>query len=94
MPGTTASCHAATKVPVLRLREGLRLKVPAQQKTVPPALLAPVPVPSAPQERWSTDFVHDPLFDGRPFRILTSSHFSMRDWNWTELTSGFLKIGD
>jgi putative transposase len=31
----------------------------------------PVPVPSAPHERWSVDFVHDQLFDGRPFRILT-----------------------
>ena len=31
----------------------------------------PVPVPNAPHERWSMDFVHDQLFDGRPFRILT-----------------------
>jgi hypothetical protein len=31
----------------------------------------PVPVPSAPYERWSMDFVHDQLLDGRPFRILT-----------------------
>ncbi len=31
----------------------------------------PVPMPSAPHERWSMDFVHDQLFDGRPFRILT-----------------------
>jgi HTH-like domain len=31
----------------------------------------PVPTPSAPHERWRMDFVHDQLFDGRPFRILT-----------------------
>jgi putative transposase len=31
----------------------------------------PVPVPNAPHERWSMDFVHDQLFDGRPFPILT-----------------------
>jgi putative transposase len=30
-----------------------------------------VPVPSAAHERWSMDFVHDQLYDGRPFRILT-----------------------
>jgi putative transposase len=30
----------------------------------------PVPVPTAPHERWSMDFVHDQLFNGRPFRIL------------------------
>src|SRR5688572_27743901 len=31
----------------------------------------PVPTPSAPHERWSMGFVHDQLFDGCPFRILT-----------------------
>ncbi len=31
----------------------------------------PAPVPRAPHERWSMDFVHDQLFNGRPFRILT-----------------------
>jgi putative transposase len=31
----------------------------------------PAPAPSAPHERWSMDFVHDQLFDGQPFRILT-----------------------
>src|SRR6266851_982660 len=27
--------------------------------------------PGRPRERWSMDFVHDALADGRPFRILT-----------------------
>ena len=31
----------------------------------------PAPVPTGPSERWSMDFVHDALADGRPFRILT-----------------------
>jgi putative transposase len=31
----------------------------------------PAPVPSRPQARWSMDFVHDQLADGRPFRVLT-----------------------
>ncbi len=28
-------------------------------------------MPVGPTERWSTDFVHDVLADGRPFRVLT-----------------------
>ena len=28
-------------------------------------------MPVGPTERWSTDFVHDALADGRPFRVLT-----------------------
>jgi transposase InsO family protein len=31
----------------------------------------PAPVPVGPTERWSMDFVHDALADGRPFRVLT-----------------------
>jgi len=31
----------------------------------------PAPTPAGPTERWSMDFVHDTLADGRPFRILT-----------------------
>jgi putative transposase len=31
----------------------------------------PAPIPTGPIERWSMDFVHDILADGRPFRILT-----------------------
>ncbi len=30
-----------------------------------------VPVPTGVQQRWSMDFVHDQLIDGRPFRVLT-----------------------
>jgi putative transposase len=31
----------------------------------------PAPAPTGPAERWSMDFVHDALADGRPFRVLT-----------------------
>lgn len=31
----------------------------------------PAPVAAGPAERWSMDFVHDQLADGRPFRVLT-----------------------
>lgn len=31
----------------------------------------PVPIPIASNQHWSMDFVHDPLGDGRQFRILT-----------------------
>jgi putative transposase len=31
----------------------------------------PAPIPTGQTERWSMDFVHAPLADGRPFRILT-----------------------
>jgi putative transposase len=31
----------------------------------------PAPVPAGPTERWSMDFVHDVLADGRSFRVLT-----------------------
>jgi hypothetical protein len=32
---------------------------------------APLLVDQRTHERWSMDFVHDQLFDGRPFRVLT-----------------------
>jgi len=31
----------------------------------------PVPQAQRTHERWSMDFVHDQLFDGQPFRVLT-----------------------
>jgi putative transposase len=32
---------------------------------------APIPRPDGPNSRWSTDFVHDQLANGRRFRVLT-----------------------
>ena len=41
-----------------------------RRKRVAPLLRRPKPVPAAPNERWSMDFIADTLADGRPFRTL------------------------
>ena len=51
--------------------DGLQLRTRVRRRKHMCLHRGPVPVPSAPHERWSMDFVHDQLFDGRPFRILT-----------------------
>ena len=51
--------------------EGLQLRMRVRRRKHMCLHRGPVPMPSAPHERWSMDFVHDQLFDGRPFRILT-----------------------
>lgn len=48
----------------LSLRRKLRRKRPAIARV-------PLPKPSAPNERWSMDFIHDQLADGRRFRCFT-----------------------
>ena len=49
-------------------------------------------MPNGPRERWSMDFVHDTLADGRPFRILTVVD------NWSRhspiLEAGFRMTGE
>jgi putative transposase len=50
--------------------DGLQLRARIRRRKHMCLHRGPVPVPSAPHERWSMDFVHDQLFDGRPFRIL------------------------
>jgi len=51
--------------------DGLQLRTRIRRRKHMCLHRGPVPVPSAPHERWSMDFMHDQLFDGRPFRILT-----------------------
>ena len=51
--------------------DGLQLRTRIRRRKHMCLHRGPVPVPSAPHQRWSMDFVHDQLFDGRPFRILT-----------------------
>ena len=51
--------------------EGLQLRMRVRRRKHMCLHRGPVPVPAAPHERWSMDFVHDQLFDGRRFRILT-----------------------
>ena len=51
--------------------EGLQLRMRMRRRKHMCLHRGPVPVPAAPDERWSMDFVHDQLLNGRPFRILT-----------------------
>ena len=51
--------------------EGLQLRMRVRKRKHIALHRGPVPVPVGPTERWSMDFVHDTLADGRPFRVLT-----------------------
>lgn len=50
--------------------EGLALRRKSRRK-LPAIARVPLPKPSAPNQRWSMDFIHDQLADGRRFRCLT-----------------------
>jgi putative transposase len=47
------------------------VRIRARRRKHRPLHRGPAPVPTGPHQRWSMDFVHDQLFDGRPFRVLT-----------------------
>jgi len=51
--------------------DGLQLRMRVRRRKHIALNRGPAPRPSGPRERWSMDFVHDALADGRPFRILT-----------------------
>lgn len=51
--------------------DGLQLRMRVRRRKHMALHRGPAPVPVGPSERWSMDFVHDTLADGRPFRILT-----------------------
>jgi len=51
--------------------DGLQLRMRVRRRKHIALHRGPAPVPTGPTERWSMDFVHDALADGRPFRILT-----------------------
>lgn len=51
--------------------EGLQLRMRMRRQKHIALHRGAVPVPSGLQQRWSMDFVHDQLIDGRPFRVLT-----------------------
>ena len=51
--------------------EGLQVRMRVRRRKHMALHRGPAPVPGGPQERWSMDFVHDQLADGRPFRVLT-----------------------
>lgn len=47
---------------------GMQVRTKRRKKLVRPRI--PMEVPTRPNERWSLDFVHDQLSDGRRFRVL------------------------
>ena len=51
--------------------EGLQLRMRVRRRKHIALHRGPAPRPAGPIERWSMDFVHDALADGRPFRVLT-----------------------
>lgn len=50
--------------------DGLQLRMRVWRRKHMALHRGPAPVPTGLQERWSMDFVHDTLADGRSFRIL------------------------
>jgi len=51
--------------------DGLQLRMRVRRRKHQALHCGPAPMPVGPAERWSMDFVHDQLADGRPFRVLT-----------------------
>ena len=51
--------------------DGLQVRMRVRRRKHMALHRGPAPVPGGLQERWSMDFVHDQLADGRPFRVLT-----------------------
>jgi putative transposase len=51
--------------------EGLQLRMRVRRRKHIALHRGPAPTPTGPTERWSMDFVHDALADGRQFRVLT-----------------------
>ena len=69
-------CREGWPVNVKRVRrlyrlEGLQLRARVRRRKHRALHRGPAPAPVGPQDRWSMDFVHDQLADGRPFRVLT-----------------------
>lgn len=72
--------------------EGLQLRMRVRRRKHIALHRGPAPIPAGPTERWSMDFVHDTMADGRPFRILTVLN------NWSRhspvLEAGFRITGE
>jgi len=51
--------------------EGLQVRMRVRRRKHMALHRGPAPSPTGPAQRWSMDFVHDQLLDGRPFRVLT-----------------------
>ncbi|MDB4875584.1 MAG: family transposase [Gemmatimonadetes bacterium] len=51
--------------------EGLQVRMRVRRRKHMALHRGPAPVPTGPAQRWSMDLVHDQLFDGRRFRVLS-----------------------
>src|SRR5882672_5874930 len=51
---------------------GLQVRMRVRRRKHMALHRGPAPVPTGRHQRWSMDFVHDALADGRPFRVLTA----------------------
>jgi putative transposase len=51
--------------------DGLQLRMRVRRRKHIALHRGPAPRPAGPTERWSMDFVHDALANGRPFRVFT-----------------------
>ncbi len=51
--------------------EGLQVRMRVQRRKHMALHRGPAPIPTGRGQRWSMDFVHDELIDGRAFRVLT-----------------------
>jgi putative transposase len=51
--------------------EGLQVRMRVRRRKHQALQRGPAPVPTGAGQRWSMDFIHDALIDGRPFRVLT-----------------------
>lgn len=51
--------------------EGLQIRLRTRRRKHMCLHRGPVPQAQRTHERWSMDFVHDQMFDGKPFRVLT-----------------------
>lgn len=51
--------------------DGLQVRMRVRRRKHMAVHRGPAPLSAGPTERWSMDFVHDALADGRPFRVLT-----------------------
>jgi putative transposase len=51
--------------------EGLQIRMRTRRRKHMCLHRGPVPTAQRTHERWSMDFVHDQMFDGKPFRVLT-----------------------
>ena len=55
----------------LYAEEGLQLPKRRKKLRLSFSRVMPIKVPTGPMQRWSMDFIHDSLRDGRQFRALT-----------------------